>query len=376
MELKWDKEQIRFFMSNIQQKTKTDSFDKTALLTYGSYLSNARQEKEKRAIKDSEQLIGKIKIICDEFNYYNDRYLSKKISQQLLNLVDCLGLLYFNPRQQDEYQITKKKTNPEELVKQSYDIFTNLSPKFKKQLDYIYNHNLVEFNQKKSKFYEPCFCLPDLHNKVGNVYVDEEEANVFTVAGTYNHELTHSITCMINPNILKKDKMYVLTEAHPIYTLLYTNNANYHSRHELDYLKANDNYLAYLRGIVCELKVILCLSELEDITKDSIENALVNKFNLEILDLNMFLNKYANIDVFEDFMYLLSGVCALHLLDQDEDKSKELYTDTLFHDTHTLYKFFQKIDFDLVNEYSACDLFNRSNCESETKIRNHTRKRQ
>ncbi len=382
MKLNWDKKQMEEYYNTLINKRKPDIYDAVIINLYDSYINNCYNlthstkkeeieeynkiclldQTEKKTRKDYIEMIEQK---CDEFcSYYS--YLPKKFLESLIILITSLGKLYFD--QGYEYKLKPQKITDMELKLQSYEIFNEISEKFIPYLDYVYKNKLIKVKKSRDIFSIDSCCFFDMTNNSGYAYINKKDGKMESV---YNHELMHSITLNINKSMLENSNYTILTEAHPIYIGMYTNKSFYEKTNNLDYLKDNYNYLDYLKEIIVDLNTIFNLIQLKSttkLTKNKIEN-LIFQTEYQECHFNEFAEYINSIDAATSLEYLTCGIIALSLLDQDSEKSKKLFTDSIFNDYGTFYKFLKKIEFNLKDPYYSCNLFNETQCEINKFIR-------
>lgn len=381
MILNWDKKQMKTYCQNLRNKKSLTEFDFLAFEFYDTYLNDKYsfdyntkdQYEDELTLQEEDRIvsINEIKDKCKEFKELFIGNYSTHIYKSFITLLKYAGRTNYGLKQ--EISVQQKEITDEEFIDQSYQMFGSISSKFNPFLNYIYENKLVKIKKDIDILDEPSFCLPDLHNKVGYVYLNEKEKDS-TLESAYNHELMHSLTCNINPKMYQSDSPIfenfdLINEAHAIYMLFYTNQQLYEKSKDINYIISNYNYINYLQRIIFYFNVIYLISDLKEINQNNIEDVLYNRLNLVIEDFNGFATTIVDESIEKYLKYLFSGLVALHLLEQDFAKSRELFTDSIFNDYKSVNRFLRKIEFNLKDDYYACRLFNRVNCRIEAFIR-------
>lgn len=359
MKLDWDKE---LMARNLEALKKRDSYtieDRYMMKFYENYINNkTRKDKNSDMAKErpisQKKLLEYIKTNIQHFQYATLKEFPARISDMVYEILTSTGpLCSHHVITKKEYNISHGKVEEEYLIKQSYDIFESIFPGFKSVLDEIYNKKLVKIINKKGETAMDNRCFCDYINKQGFVHINKAY-NLDSIEATLNHELTHSLTTTINPDIFLKNDLPAIEEAHPIYMAYYTNNTLYDKTHDDKYLKGNYNYLQYIKNLVSILGFYARTVTLKNITPRSIEDLYIKSTGYKIQDTNQLLEILADINITDYLTYFISNIVALHFLEQEPDKAKYLFIKSLYNDNRTLNNFLKNIEFDLKHpDYGA-----------------------
>ena len=366
MKLDWSRKDMERRLKELEDSKKRDLSTKLNLYFYRNVLSNQQIEKVETKYKEqtTEELLNIIKVNTKNFLDLFCK-LPQDIRISILTMEDLLKRMYADV---DEEKIKKQNLSNQRLFDISYNIYGKISPYFTRVLDYIYKNNLVKAGN--SDIYESC-CFNESKNNLGYVYMCKNPTDrVMSHESTYNHELMHSILATINPYF---HRFPHLEETHSIYIGLKTDKILYEETKDPIYLKSEYNYMVYLQRILLDFSIIKDVSFCKkSITLPNIISAYQDVTGYIAIDEEQeesILNYCSSINLSESFGYLLSGICALHLLDQDEELQRRKFIDCSFNPFRTDKEFLKFIGMDLRDPYYMCDVFNKAGCDIKSRIR-------
>ena len=368
----WDKKLMQKNLDILLSKEQPTNYDEEIIEFYTTQLNQHALVKEEfpKENMDEETIIKMLKMNRDDLAYYFSDVLPNSIGIQFYNLVESLGPLYTLKLYHEPFVSLRKKKVDNSFIDMSHDIFSSISNDYTKYLNYIYKNNLVKTKKKTDVIELDSCCYCDVTNKAGFVYINRNHK--YSNESVYNHELTHSLTTVLNYPIIIDDRLNFISEAHPIFIGTYTDKKLYEKTNDPGYLKSIYNYSLHLRQAVNVLYFYQKLCQLDEINIEEIRKILEISLNINFNDDDSFksyIKALANANVASHFKYIVSSFASVHLLNKDEEKQKYLFNKSLLEEGTTVYNFFKTLEYPIKDKYYACDTFNKYALDAKMNVR-------
>lgn len=366
MILDWSKKDMERRLKELESTKKKDLKTKFNIGFYKISLSDASITKTDSLykIQTKEEMINEIRSNIGDFIKYF-RQMPKKVRISFFTMVDLLRSLYIDI---DDIKIKNQNLSNQSLFDTSYKIYGKISPYFTRVLDYIYKNNLIKVGS--CKYDDMSWCYNETENNLGYAYICKKTPDkISSEESTYNHELMHSIISTINPGFYRFPH---LEETHSIYMGLKTDRILYDETKNPIYLKSEYNYMTYLQRILLDFAMIRnIIMYQEKITEKTLINAYQDLTGviIEEGEEDRILNYFYDLNLIESFGYLLSGICAIHLLEQEDELQRRNFIDASFNTFKTDKEFLKFINMDFDDTYYMGDIFNKAGCDIKAKIR-------
>ena len=367
----WDKKIMQENLDKLLKKSNKNAYDEQLIEFYTyNLMSNTLQVEPIYHKMKTKEVINEIKYDCDALLDIFYKLFPKTILNQLYLLIEGLGQMSVYSRECEKQLNIKKCRISDEFKDISYDTFLSLSLVYKEYLDYIYSNNLVKVKKSNDKVIYPSECHCDFENNMGFVYINSNHK--YSNEAVFNHELTHSLTTILNKSLLNDQKLVFLSEAHSIFIGEYTNNRLYEKTKDKNYLIANYNYCYNLKMSIFILYFYLEIAKLPKITLSKLSDIISARMNIKFDDdknLKEFLFGISQSYPIKHTIYLLSSLASIHMLNQDEEKQKNSFNKSMLTNATTIYNFFKTIDYPVRDKYYACEMFNRYEIDKKSIVR-------
>lgn len=366
--LDWDKERIKRNLDNLIL-SGSGIEDDELVKVYKSYLYNQEMCEEDDLSKKMTQkeVFDKLETQCYLWEYFLGKFLPKKLSRNILEIVEVLGPLFviksFSGKL-DSKNIGKNILKEDDLMKRSAEVYNSVSSLFEMYSTDLFKNNFIKYQQPNDLFmpYDCSCCYYDNYNTCSHIWIQRQ--NNYALETLANHEIAHAIVGKINDRI----NTTYLSEVHSIYMTFYTDKKLYEQTKDKKYLISSQNYLKYLQSTISLLAILNEISRYKAINYKNVDKALSN-LGVYVYDIKSYTRDFADINFFNKIVYFLSSVASLHLLLLDEEKANSLFSKSIFDEFRTYNKFFKDLEFKLSDPVNASLIYNQVICENEQMIR-------